>query len=297
MMVRTIDRSPSDRLLMFLVHSFIAVFCLICLIPFWLVVTGSITSELSIVMNGYQLIPDTFSLEAYDLLFSGKRLYSSYSVTLFVTFAGTLLSLFVTSMMAYPLANRNLRYGNAITFFVFFTMLFGGGLIPWYIVVTRVLHLYDNIWALILPYLVNPWFMFLLRNYFRSVPESLTESARIDGAGDMRILLRIILPLSLPAIATLGLFYALQYWNDWWLSMLLIDTQRLYPLQYLLRSLMSNLMNVATSLNPQMKTMQVVPALSVRMATVVVTIGPIILLYPFLQKYFVKGLTMGAVKG
>ena len=287
----------SDRILSIFIYVFISVFAILCLIPFWLVLTGSVTSEMSIVKNGYQLIPRAFSLEAYDLMFSGKRLYTSYSVTLFVTIVGTLLSLIVTSMMAYPLSNRRLRYGNAITFFVFFTMLFGGGLIPWYIVVTRILHLYDNIWALIIPYLVNPWFMFLLRNYFRSVPDSLMESARIDGATDMRILFRIVLPLSLPAIATLGLFYALQYWNDWWLSMLLIDSQNLYPLQYLLRSLVSNLMNVATSLNPQMKTMQVVPALSVRMATVVVTIGPIIMLYPFLQRYFVKGLTIGAVKG
>jgi ABC-type glycerol-3-phosphate transport system permease component len=200
-------------------------------------------------------------------------------------------------MMAYALSSKRLRYANAINFYVFFTMLFGGGLIPWYIVVTRILLLRNSIWAMIIPYLVNPWFMFLLRNYFRSVPESLMESARIDGAGDLRILFRIVLPLSGPALATIGLFYALLFWNDWWLSMLLIDRERLYPLQFLLRALLSNLMNVATSLNPQMKTIQVVPAYSVRMATVVVTIGPIIMLYPFLQRYFVKGITVGAIKG
>jgi multiple sugar transport system permease protein/putative aldouronate transport system permease protein len=252
---------------------------------------------MTIVKNGYQLIPQKLSLAAYDLMLSGKRLYTSYGVTLFVTSVGTLLSLLTTSMMAYALSSKRLRYANAINFYVFFTMLFGGGLIPWYIVVTRILLLRNSIWAMIIPYLVNPWFMFLLRNYFRSVPESLMESARIDGAGDLRILFRIVLPLSGPALATIGLFYALLFWNDWWLSMLLIDRERLYPLQFLLRALLSNLMNVATSLNPQMKTIQVVPAYSVRMATVVVTIGPIIMLYPFLQRYFVKGITVGAIKG
>lgn len=296
-MARSIDRSPSDHILTVVVYTSIGLLSIVCLLPFWLVITGSITDEMTIVKNGYQLWPTKLSLVAYDLMLSGKRLWNSYYVTLFVTVVGTLSALLTTSMMGYALSNKRLRFANAITFFVFFTMLFGGGLIPWYIVVSRILQLRNTIWALIIPYLVNPWFMFLLRNYFRGVPESLMESARIDGAGDMRILFRIVLPLSTPALATIGLFYALQFWNDWWLSMLLIDKANLYPLQYLLRALLSNLMNVATSLNPQMKTLQVVPAYSVRMATVVVTIGPIILLYPLLQKYFVKGITIGAVKG
>jgi putative aldouronate transport system permease protein len=290
-------RTPGEWIFSFAIHLALGLFALVCLLPFWMVVVGSITDEMTIVKNGYQLIPARTSLYAYDLMLSGKRLYTSYFVTVFVTVAGTVLSMLATSMMAYPLATRRLRYGNAISFYVFFTMLFSGGLIPWYIVTTRVLHLYDNIWALIIPYLVNPWYMFLLRNYFRSVPDSLMESAWLDGASDIRILMKVILPLSLPAIATIGLFYALMFWNDWWLSLLLIDNQKLYPLQYLLRALLSNLMNVATSLNPQMKALQVVPAYSVRMATVVVTIGPIILLYPLLQKYFIKGLTLGAIKG
>jgi putative aldouronate transport system permease protein len=296
-MARAIDRSPSDYILSIFVYTAISIMTVLSLIPFWLIVTGSITSELTIIKEGYQLIPTKLSFEAYDLMLSGKRLYTSYSITVFVTVVGTLFSLLATSMMAYPLSNKRLRHAGKITFFIFFTMLFGGGLIPWYIVTTKYLHLYNNIWALIIPYLVNPWFVFLLRNFFRTIPESLMESARIDGAGDMRILFRIVLPLATPAIATIGLFYALQFWNDWWLSMLLITKQNLMPLQYLLRSLVSNMMNVATSLNPQMKTLQVVPAHAVRMATVVVTIGPIILLYPFLQRYFVKGITIGAVKG
>ena len=279
------------------IYAFVAVFALFCLIPFWLVVTGSMTPEPLILRNGYKLFPAEISFGAYERLLTGKRVYDAYKITVFVTVVGTGISLLVTAMMAYALSIKGLHFTNKITFFVFFTMLFYGGLAPWYIIVTKVLHLQNNIWALILPYLVNPWYMFIMRNFFRAIPDSLQESAKIDGAHDLQILFKIIMPLSKPALATIGLFYAIQFWNDWWLSMLLIEKQILFPLQYLLRAMLSNVLNVATSMNPEMHTIEIVPAYSMRMATTLITIGPIILLYPFLQKYFVKGLTIGAIKG
>lgn len=292
-----VKRPVGETAMMVTIYVLIAAFALFSLLPFLLVVAGSITPEPLILRNGYRLIPEDLSFQSYEMLLGGRKIYSAYKITLIVTIGGTALSLLVTAMMAYPLSIKSLHFTNKITFFVFFTMLFYGGLAPWYIVVTRLLHLQNNIWALILPYMVSPWFMFLMRNFFRSIPDSLQESARIDGANDLYILFKIILPLSKPAIATIGLFYALQYWNDWWLSMLLIDKPDLFPLQYILRAMISNILNVASSMNPNLHTIEVVPAYSMRMATVLVTIGPIILLYPFLQKYFVKGLTIGAIKG
>lgn len=260
-------------------------------------VMGSITKESSILVNGYQLFPKEFSLEAFKLLLTGSRIFKSYFITIQVTVLGTLISMLVTCMLAYAIAVKGIRYSRHIAFFVFFTMLFSGGMVPWYILVTRYLNLGNNIWGLILPYAVNAWYMFLMRNFFRSIPDAITEAARIDGANDIRILFQLFLPLSLPALATIGLFYSLQYWNDWWLTLMLIDKEELYPLQYILRALSSNLMNVATSLNPSMRTLEAPPAYSVRMATVIVTIGPIVFVYPMVQKYFIKGLTVGSVKG
>lgn len=294
---KKIKIKTGDAILMTCIYLFIALFTILCILPFWLIITGSITSEPSILRDGYQFFPKELTLDAYRILLGGQRIFDSYKVTVFITVVGTLLSLLVTCMMAYPLSVKRLKYGKLITFFVFLPLLFGGGLVPWYIVVTKVLNLYDNIWALIIPYLLNPWFMFLMRNFFKTIPDALMESAWMDGANDVYILFKIMLPLSIPAIATIGLFYALTFWNDWWLSMLLIDNTKLFPLQYLLRSMLSNVLNVANSLNPDMHTIDIVPAYSMRMATSILTIGPIILLYPFLQKYFVKGLTIGAIKG
>lgn len=280
-----------------IVYASTAIFSVICLIPFWLMVAGSITLENSILKNGYQMFPKEFSLQAYQMIFTGNRVWRSYLVTITVTVLGTLISIIVTSMLAYAISLKSVKFANQIAFFVFFTMLFTGGIVPWYILTSQYLKLGNTIWGLIFPYTVNAWFMFLMRNFFKGIPDSIMESGRIDGANDIRILFKIILPLSLPALATIGLFYSLQYWNDWWLALMLIDDEKMFPLQFLLRALVSNLMNAATSLNPNMKVLETPPAYSVRMATSVITIGPIILAYPFIQKYFVKGLAVGAVKG
>ena len=280
-----------------IINLVITAFTLVCLAPFWLMVSGSFTKESSILKDGYKFIPKQFSLAAYDLVFSSPRILKSYLVTLEMTVLGTAISMLLTCMLAYALAVRGLKYTRYISLFVVFTMLFSGGMVPWYIVVTRYLHLQNTLLALTLPYAVSPFWMFLMRNYFRGIPDSIMESARIDGANDILILFRIVLPLSLPSMATIGLFYALMYWNDWYLSLMFIEKEGMFPLQFLLRSLVSNLMNVAQSLNPRMSVAHEVPAYSVRMSTAIITIGPIILFYPFVQKYFVKGLTVGSIKG
>jgi putative aldouronate transport system permease protein len=275
----------------------VGVFAILCLLPFWLVVAGSFTSEASILRNGYQLLPRELSLEAYRLLFTGQRLYRSYLVTATVTGVGTVVSLLVTSMLAFAMSLRSVRYANGMAFFIFFTMLFSGGMVPWYILVSQYLKLSNSILGLILPMAVNAWFALIMRNFFKGIPDSILESARIDGAGTARTLFAIALPLSGPALATIGLFYSLQYWNDWWLALMLVEKADLFPLQFLLRALVSNLLGAAASLSPHLSSMQQPPAYGVRMATCIVTIGPIVLVYPFVQRYFIKGIFMGSIKG
>jgi ABC-type glycerol-3-phosphate transport system permease component len=236
-------------------------------------------------------------MESYKYIFKeGSRVIRAYQVTIFVTVVGTLLAIFITSMLSYVLANKDVKYRKQITFFIFFTMVFSAGLVPWFLVVTNI-GLRNTIWALILPGMVHAWFVFLLRTFFQGIPDSIPESARIDGANEMQIYLRLILPLSVPGVATVSLFYALFYWNDWWLCILLIADRSLFPLQYLLRVIMQDIINAMPEqysiLRPEMN----VPEEGVRMATMMVTIGPIILFYPFVQRYFVKGITIGAIKG
>jgi len=285
-----------------LVYNFIAylsviLFSIFCLLPFWLMVAGAFTNENSIIQNGYQLFPKKFSLTAFSTIFAGDRVFIAYKITIIVTILGTFMAMLITAMMAYGLSLKTIKYRNQISFYVVFTMLFSGGLVPWYILITQYLKMQDTIWVLFVPYLVNPWFMLLLRKFFSNIPDSLIESAKIDGAKDFYIFVKIALPLSLPALATIGLFYGLAFWNDWWLGLLFINDRHLQPLQLLLRALVSNLSSEIQALNPNAKQGVIPPAYSVRMATSIITIGPIILLYPFVQKYFVKGLTVGAVKG
>ena len=204
----------------------------------------------------------------------------------------------VTCACAYALSRKSMQYRGAIAFFIYFTMLFSGGLVPTYLWVTRYVHLSDSLWSLILPSLVNAWNLLLMRNFFNGIPEALSESASIDGANDIRILFTIIIPVSLPGIATIGLFYALAYWNEWYKALLYIHTEWKYPLQYLVMQIQKNIQYVQQNANQAgVVTDGLVPAETVQMATAVVTIGPIVLLYPFLQKYFVQGLTVGSVKG
>ncbi len=292
-----IKESLSDRLLKGLFYILLAVFAVYCLMPFWSVVASSFSSEASILKNGYMFWPSDFSLEAYKLIFEDNTIYRAYGVTTFITLAGTGMSMVLTSALAYALSVKSVKYRNQIAFYVYFTMLFHGGLVASYLLISKYLDMKDTIWVLIIPSMLSAWNMFLLRNFFASIDESIAESAKIDGANDAYILFRIILPISLPAMATIGLFYALSYWNKWFDAMLYINDKNLYPLQYLIQRIMTNLDYInAISADVNIPNF-IPPALTVRLATTVVTIGPIVFLYPFLQKYFVKGLMVGAVKG
>ncbi len=292
----TIKINFGDRLFTFFCYLLMGLFALICLFPFLLVLSASFTDEYTLLWEGYKLIPSKCSASAYKLLVQTSQLGDAYLVTIFTTVAGTLLSLLVTSMMSYALSVKKLRIRNKVAFFVYFTMLFSGGMVASYLLISKYLHMKDNIWVYILPALISPWNMMLLRNFFATIPESLAESAKIDGANDMTILMKIILPIAKPGLVTIGLFYALSYWNEWFRAMLYIDKDNLITLQYLIMKILRNI-NFASTVAGNIGVSMDVPTYTVRMATVVATIGPIVFLYPFLQKYFVKGLTVGGVKG
>lgn len=291
-------RTKSDYAVSFVSYAFIILFAIACLIPLLLVLSSSFTSQSSLNINGYRLIPSELSLDAYSLLFKSGTVGPAYGVTIFITVVGTVLSMLVTCACAYAISCKSMYYRGTVAFFIYFTMLFNGGLVPTYLWVTKYLGLSDSLWSLILPSLVNAWNLLLMRNFFNGIPDALSESARIDGANDMVILFKIILPISLPGIATVGLFYALAYWNEWYKALLYIHTEWKYPLQYLIMQIQKNIQYVQqNAANAGVVTEGLVPAETTQMATAVVTIGPIILLYPFLQKYFVQGLTVGSVKG
>lgn len=278
-----------------LVHLVLMFFSILALIPFLMLVSASFSSEAGLGKNGYGLVPHDFSLGAYEYLFNDfGQILNSYFITVVVSFVGSGLGLLIMSMLAFALSRRDFKLRKPLAFYVFFTMLFNGGLVPWYILITQYLHLKNTIFALILPYLVVPWFVLLLRTYFAGLPAELFEAAKIDGAGEWRIFFQIVIPLSTPALATIGLFSLLQYWNDWWLSLLFIDDKSLYPLQYLLYTIQSNI--DAISQNPEMNMGVVIPTQGVRMAMAVLAIGPIIFAFLFVQRYFVKGITLGGIK-
>jgi putative aldouronate transport system permease protein len=279
-------------------YTLITIYSAICLLPMLLVLMISVTDEDALLKNGYSLFPEKFSLYAYKLIFTGgSQVMQSYTISIFVTIVGTLLAVLVTSMAGYTLANKNVKYRNLLALYFFITMIFSAGIVPWYLM-NRMLGLTDNILALIIPSLLfSPFNLFLVRNFMNGVPDSLRESATIDGAGDITIAFRIYLPLCMPVLATIALFYGLDYWNNWWNAIMLIDSKDLYPLQFMLLQLQSeiSMLNEMTMLAGTSE--MTLPSESVKMATAIVTIGPIVFLYPYLQKYFVKGLVIGSVKG
>jgi putative aldouronate transport system permease protein len=279
---------------------FIGLFAMACLYPFLMVISGSLTSRSAATMYGFTLIPKEFTTVAYRVLVvNSTAIFNAYRVTIFVTVFGTILSLLVNSMMAFSLARPSLAGQKILNIYVLITMLFNGGMVPWYIVCTRYLQLKDNYLALIVPMLAGAWNIFLIRNYFRSMGNELYEAAKMDGASDFHLYLRIYVPLAKPVLATVLLFTALGYWNDWWHGLMLLDDQTMHPLQMLLRSIISNIMFLqAMDSSPQMQLMMAnIPGDGAKMALVVLTTGPIILLYPFVQRFFVKGIMVGSVKG
>ncbi|WNS44093.1 carbohydrate ABC transporter permease [Paenibacillus sp. MMS20-IR301] len=276
-------------------------FALLCILPFLFVVLISFTDEGVLARDGYQFIPAKWSTLAYQYIFdSGDTLLRAYGVSLTVTLTGTLVSLLLISLYAYAISRKSFKYRHFFTFFAFFTMLFNGGLVPTYMIVTQLLGLKDSIWALVLPLAVNAFYIMILRTfYITSVPDALMESAKIDGAGEFRIFLSIVLPLSLPGLATIGLFSTLGYWNDWFNALLYIDNPDLVPLQSLLMRIetsMQFILQNSQNSSLSLEALRSMPQDTSRMAMVVLATGPAIFAYPFFQRYFIQGLTVGAVK-
>ncbi|WP_201008678.1 carbohydrate ABC transporter permease [Paenibacillus glycanilyticus] len=294
-----VKRQADIMLLRFIGYIFISLLAVICFIPFLLVVSSSLSQESSIVEKGYQLIPAVWSTDAYSILFKyPEQMLRAYGVTIAVTAIGTLVGLFVTSMTAYVLQRKDFRWRNQFAFFFFFTTLFSGGLVPWYMLIVTYLDLKDKLIVLILPMLLNVFYIIVMKTFMSSIPEAITESAKIDGAGDFRIFVQLILPLSKPVLATIGLFIALAYWNDWYNALLFVSDEKLMPLQYYLYKMLGNMdgMRKAMVASGAVVTTNI-PTESLKMAMTIVATGPILLAYPFIQRYFVQGLTLGAVKG
>lgn len=277
------------------VHLILSLIGLACLIPMLLVVSISLSDEKTVARDGYSLLPVGFTTFAYEyILQNPTQILRAYGVTVLVTVLGTIAGLLLCSMLGYAISRKDYRLRGPLSFVVFFTLLFNGGMVPFYILVTRYLGLKDNILALILPYMVTAWYVLILRTSFSQLPVELMDAARIDGAGEWRIFFQIVLPLSKPALATVGLFFILRYWNDWFLALLFINDSTLYPLQYLLYVLMKNISFMAS--NPQTTGMPL-PAQSARMAMAVLAFGPALFSFLLLQKYFVRGITIGGLKG
>lgn len=273
-----------------------------CLLPFALLVISSFTDEQAIISNGYSFFPEQFSLTAYRyLLDQSQELLRAYGITILVTVLGTSVSLVITSMLAYPLSRRDIPLRNPLAFFVFFTMLFNGGLVPTYLIYTQYLDIKNTIWALIIPgLLMNGFNVMLMRTFFiTSIPVPILESAYIDGATEFRTFRSIVLPLSLPILATIGLFQTIGYWNDWFNGLVYLTDPKLFSIQNILNRILTDIQFLSNSgLGSNAgQSMAKMPSGTVRMAIAVVGVIPILVAYPFFQKYFVKGITIGAVKG
>lgn len=280
----------------------LAVMVVITLLPILLIVIASFTSENALIRNGYSYLPEQWSLDAYYYMVKqGVVIVRSYGVSFLVTIVGTVLSVLLTTMLAYPMSRKSFKYRNVLAFFVFFTMLFNGGIVPSYIMWTRFFHIKDTIWALIIPnYLVTAFNVILVKNYYsNSVPDSLVEAAQIDGASEFRIFCKVMLPLAVPTVATISLFTGLCYWNDWTNGLYYVSNEKLYSIQLLLMKIMNNIQALRTNSNASLLGTGSVdlPGTSIRMAMAVVGILPIMLIYPFVQKYLVRGVVVGAVKG
>ncbi|MGN6711976.1 carbohydrate ABC transporter permease [Anaerocolumna jejuensis] len=280
----------------------LALTSIICLVPFLLLIISSLTDENTLLLYGYSFFPRKWSLRAYQYIWQqGLVIVRAYGITVFVTLAGTLVGLMITAMLAYPLSRKDLPLGRIFAFFVFFTMLFNGGLVPTYLMYVKYLHIKNTLLALIVPgLLVNSFFCMIMRSYFVSnIPDAVIESAYIDGANEFKIFSKMILPLSKPIMATIGLFLAINYWNDWYNGLIYLTDTKLFSIQNVLNRMISDAQFLASSnLGSTVNAGAIkIPSTSVRMAIAVVTILPILMAYPFFQKYFIKGITIGSVKG
>ncbi len=277
----------------------LSIFSVMCVLPFVVIVSGSLTDNAIIVSEGYSLLPKGFTLEAYQTIFkTPKDILKAYGVTMFCTAIGTGIGLVMTTLTGYVLSRKEFKYRNTISFLIYFTTIFGGGLVPWYFMISGVLKLKGTLMAIWMPGLTTAFFIILMRTFIvASVPDELTEAAKIDGAGHGTIFTRVVTPILKPGLATVGLFLALGYWNDWFRSSLFSTSQSTWTLQYYLYNLVNRAEALRSMANQSRITIDNLPTEAVKLAMAVVATGPILLLYPFVQKYFVSGITVGAVKG
>ena len=295
---RKIRRTKDQIAVSVLGYVLIGLFALICLLPFYLILIASFTPENDMIRNGYPLVLKSFSTEAYALcLKNPTAILRAYGLTAGVTVAGTFMAVFLATMTGYVLSRRDFPWRNGFAFFFFFTTLFSGGLVPWFMLCVRYLGFKNQLYALILPLMFSVWNMIIAKSFMSGIPAAITESAKLEGANDFTIYIRLMIPLSKPLLATLALFSALAYWNDWYNCMLFITDDTLFNLQYYLQSMLGSAEAMRLVAEKSGMDLPAVPLEGMKMAMTVIATGPIILLYPFLQRYFVKGLTIGAVKG
>ncbi len=294
-----IKLDTSDKIVRGFAYGFISLFAIACVFPFILMVSTSFSTESMITRTGFALIPKGFTTYAYNLVLKNSdQLVGSYIVTIIMTGAGTALGLFIISMTGYALQRKDFPFRNHISFYIYFTTLFSGGLVPFYLLISKYLGLKDNYLAVFLPLLMSPWLIILMKNFIKAIPFEITESGKIDGAGDITIFLKLILPMLKPALATIGLFLALGYWNEWYNSMLFLSASVEYrPLQYHLYKIVNEVASLRNSMAGSNVPVTSLPLETLKMATAVIATGPVILFYPFVQKYFIAGITVGAVKG
>lgn len=285
----------SQRVLIIL----LSILSLIVILPFIMLVSISISNEQQIVEFGYSIIPRGIDFSAYKYVFKNpESVLNAYKVTATFSLIAMAMSTLLMAMLAYPLSKRHFKGKKTISFYIYFTMLFSGGLVPSYILITQYLHLGNTIWVYIIPSLISPWYVFMMRTFFQDIPYEISESAFVDGASEFTIFFRIIIPLSKPVLATVGLFMFLAKWGDWNTSMLYIDDDELISLQYLLQKILQNLTMLESISQAGVSVESVeIPSETVRMAMAIVVAGPALVIFPFFQKYFVKGLTVGSVKG
>lgn len=273
--------------------------CLFIIVPFWLVVSVSLSNEKDVMENGYSFLIRNLDFSAYKYVFDNpKMIINAYKVTFIYSTVSMFLAVLLMAMLAYPLSVKRFRWGRQVSLYIYFTMLFSGGLVPSYILITQYLRLGNTIWVYILPGLISPWYVFVMRTFFQGIPMEITESAFMDGANDYIIFARFILPLSKPVLATVALFIFLGKWNDWYTALLYIDKDELISLQYLLQRILKNIELIRQN-EYAARTINVedIPSETANMAMTIIVAGPALVVFPFFQKYFVRGLTVGSVKG
>lgn len=285
------------------IHLIFLLLCAAYVIPLWMVFSTSVSTQAELATSGFKILPREIDFEAYRILFkSPQTILNAYKVTVITSFTSLFLYLLMGSMCAYALSRRDFAWRHILSFYLFFTMLFSGGLVSSYLLNTKYLHLRNTYWALILPNLGNVWHVFLMRTYFQDIPESILESATIDGANEWQKYLLIVLPLAVPSLATIGLLNFVGYWNSWYSALLYISEKSMRPLQYMLQIMLRNITEMKKAIEKggdaaAMASVAKMPSEPLQMAMCIVAIGPVLLIFPFFQKYLSKGLTVGSVKG